>query len=747
MLNTHLVKLCGLVALGCLCGQTAAAGDWPNWRGPAQNRISNEKNLPAKWSPKGENLLWSNPQLGSRSTPVVLGNRLYTICRDQPSTKLEGEKVVCADAATGKILWENKFNVYLSDVPDTRLGWSSCTVDPNTGKVYALGVCGLFQCIDGATGKTLWSHSLAEKFGLLSTYGGRTNVPVIVDDLVLISSIVIGWDKMAKPAHRFMAFDKSTGVIQWFNGTRISPYDTTYSTPTVATIGNQRALIFGSGDGAVWAFQPLTGRQIWKYQVSKRGLNVSPLVHNNRVFTGHSEENLGDNTMGSLVSIDATGKDDLSGTDKVLWKVKQKMVGKSSPLMIDGKLYAVEDSAGLMIIDPKTGKQLYRKKLGTVQRSTPLFADGKLYITTANGRVYTLAPDGDKVKILHKDRLPSGEECHGSPIAAHGRVYIPTSSNLYCIGDKEKIKDIEPLRIPERPLSVVSPQARASQIQLVPAEVLITSGSTQPFRVRKFDESGQRYPGGSIKAVFSIEGSGTIDAKTGIFTAPANAGHTHAIITAKVGDLTSQARIRMVPPLPWKFDFDDGNVPITWIGGRVRHIAIDGTDKDGGGKILQKRTEVPTRPGQTTKLGTRSRTWFGPDTLSNYTVQADFKGQDNAGKIPDGGLIAQRYTLSLMGAAQELHLISWVTHDKRTARRIPFAWKPEVWYRMKFSAAVEDGKAVLRGKVWPRDEKEPVVWTVEMTDERPNLTGSPGMFGNARDALLFIDNISVTPNS
>jgi hypothetical protein len=149
---------------------------------------------------------------------------------------------------------------------------------------------------------------------------------------------------------------------------------------------------------------------------------------------------------------------------------------------------------------------------------------------------------------------------------------------------------------------------------------------------------------------------------------------------------------------------------------------------------------------QTTKLGTRSRTWFGPDSLSNYTVQADFKGQDNDGKMPDGGLIAQRYTLSLMGAAQELHLISWVTHDKRTARRIPFAWKPEVWYRMKLRAAIEDGKAVLKGKVWPRDKDEPAEWTVEMVDERPNLVGSPGMFGNARDALLFIDNISVTPN-
>ena len=91
--------------------------------------------------------------------------KLYTLARSEPGTPKEGEKVICADAATGKLLWENKFNVYLSDVPNTRVGWSCCVGDPTTGRVYALGVCGYFQCLDGETGKTLWSHSLSEEYG------------------------------------------------------------------------------------------------------------------------------------------------------------------------------------------------------------------------------------------------------------------------------------------------------------------------------------------------------------------------------------------------------------------------------------------------------------------------------------------------------------------------------------------------------------------------------------------------------
>ncbi len=70
-----------------------------------------------------------------------------------------------------------------------------------------------------------------------------------------------------------------------------------------------------------------------------------------------------------------------------------------------------------------------------------------------------------------------------------------------------------------------------------------------------------------------------------------------------------------------------------------------------------------------------------------------------------------------------------------------------MWYTIKLRAAVEDGKAVLRGKVWPREEKEPAAWTLEATDEAGNFVGSPGLWGNASDAEIFYDNILVTPNS
>ncbi|MEX2560833.1 MAG: PQQ-binding-like beta-propeller repeat protein, partial [Pirellulales bacterium] len=411
--------------------------DWPSWRGPEQNGISRETGLIDSWDPRrGTNVVWKKPELATRSTPIVMHGKLYVLCRHEPDTPRDAEKLVCADAATGEILWENVFNVFLSDVPPERVGWSNCAGDPTTGRVYALGVCGLFLCIDGETGQTIWSRSLSEEFGLLSTYGGRTNTPVIFEDLVIISAVMTNWGELALPAHRFLAFNKNTGEVVWFNGTRLRPDDTTYSTPALAVLAGQAAMVFGSGDGAVWAFQPRTGVPIWSYRLSIRGLNVSPIVEGDTVYMAQSEENRDGNTMGAFVAIDGSKAGDVTESGE-LWRVKQVMVGKSSPLLVDGRLYALDDANVVYIIDPATGKQIGRTRLtGTITRASPVYADGKIYACTTTVW-HVLEPAERGAEVVHRQRFPQGEEVHGSPIVSHGRIYLPTTGNMYCLGSDD----------------------------------------------------------------------------------------------------------------------------------------------------------------------------------------------------------------------------------------------------------------------------------------------------------------------
>ena len=78
----------------------------------------------------------------------------------------------------------------------------------------------------------------------------------------ITSAVMTNWGDLSRPAHRFIAFNKHTGEPVWLNGTRLLPDDTTYSTPILTTFNGQSAMVFGSGDGSVWALQPRTGQPI-----------------------------------------------------------------------------------------------------------------------------------------------------------------------------------------------------------------------------------------------------------------------------------------------------------------------------------------------------------------------------------------------------------------------------------------------------------------------------------------------------
>ncbi len=572
---------------------------------------------------------------------------------------------------------------------------------------------------------------------MLSTYGGRTNTPVIFEDLVIVSGITTGWDSTARPAHRFLAFDKNRAQLVWIQQTRLFPEDTNYSTPFIGVVNGEAQLVVGAGDGSVYAFQPRTGKILWKFNLSKRGINASPLVANNMVYIGHSEENLHDTTMGALVAVDATGSGDVSASAE-RWRLNAVAIGRSSPLLVDGRIYAVDDSAGLNVLDAATGKPIgKRTKLGTSMKASLIYADGKIFANTIGGLCYVLRPTPSGVETVQRVRFPTGVECVGSPAVSDGRILIATTEALYCFGtnDQPPQKEYQAQPLPETPGEDNPDQV--AQVQLIPAEALMEPGERLTFEVRTYNARGVRIKSDK-PATFEVVGPATLASinAQGEFQAgdiQSEAPHQAVTVEASVGGVAGVARVRLVPPLPWKFDFSDHKVPVTWIGAPFRYVPgeVDGEP------VLTKITTIPK--------GTRSQAWMGPTDLRDYTIQADFLAGTVENKQPDMGLIAQRYTLDLMGAQQQLQIRSWPS-QLRMARSTPFAWKPGIWYTLKFQAAVEDGKAILRAKVWERASTEPADWTLVATDDTPSINGSPGLFGNATNGEIAVDNVSVLSN-
>ena len=726
----NLLSINSYFLLAFLLLAPTASSDWAEWRGPERDGISLEKNLPTHWSPAGQNLAWKAPY-GGRSAPIVMGDRVY-LQNTSGKGELEQERIMAFDANNGKLLWEHPFNVYLSDVPPHRVGWASPVGDPATGNVYVFGVGGHLLGLN-RDGKVLWERSLGEDFGLLTTHGGRTVSPIIDGDLVILSGVTFGWGPHARGAHRFIAFDKKTGETIWVSAPGGRPYDTTYAPPIIANVNGTRLLIQGASDGVVYAIKPQTGEPVWKYEISKRGLNTGVVIHGTDAILTHSEENLDSNEMGMMVAVDAGSKGEIK-KDQIKWRAYGWQGGFSSPVLDGDRLYQVDNGANLAAFDVTNGKQLWLKNLGTIQKASPVLADGKLYVGTENGKFFIIKPSATGAEILDEDQLGTEalpEAIIASPAISNGRVYVVSDSNLYAIGKKHNavVRQAAPVE------GIPNPNRPATHVQVVPTELILKPGDKVNFRVRLFDEQG-KFIREEPAATWSLDQlKGTING--GQFVAGNDAVAQAGLVKATVGGITGAAGVRVFPPLPWSENFDGfavNTIPPAWVNSTpkfsVREVA--------GNKVLVKTTEGSS-------LASRARAYFGPSDLSNYTVEGDVFATQKRRQQGDAGMIAQRYVLTLYGNSQMLHLEPWQPEIKRTVT-IPFAWKQDTWYRMKLEVEnLPDGKTRARGKVWLASEPEPAAWMIERIDPIPNRQGAPGIFGNAL-AEIYFDNLKIYKN-
>jgi outer membrane protein assembly factor BamB len=724
-----------------------SGSDWADWRGPTRDGISQEKNLPEKWSPQGENLLWKMPY-GGRSSPIVMNGRVFMFNSAGEGETLQ-ERVLCLDAETGKKLWEYRFNIYSTDVPPRRIAWSSPAGDPTTGNVYVFGATAELVALSN-DGKHLWSRSLTDEYGAWTTHGGRTVSPIIEGDLVIVSTVTDGFADLLMRRHRYYAFDKRTGECVWISTPGERPFDTTYSTPVVATIDGTRMLIAGGGDGSVSAMKVNTGERVWRYPMSKRGINPGVVIKGNIAYVTHQEENLDTSAMGHLAAIDATAKGLInkeSNKDKIKFAINNYQLGPSSPVIDGNRLYHVDAGANLFSFDTNTGEHIWTENLGTIQKASPVFADGKLYVGTENGKFFIIKPGPKGCERLDEDELEPGakiddknvdgdeliasnEQILSAVAVSRGRIYLVSTKNIYAIG-KKKNPDLPPVldKVDTAPAG-----AAVAHVQVAPVDLVIEPGETAKFKVRLFDDHG-RFIREESNVTFALEGlKGT--SQNNQFTPAADAGSQAGTLKATIGVVSGISRIRVVKSLPFTEDFSGIAVdapPPYWLNTIGKYVVRD----LGNNKVLVKKADTPAFK--------RTRSHFGPFDASNYTIEADVRAIEKRRQMGDVGVVAQRYELVLFGNKQMIELRSWQIEPKH-ARSEKFEWKADTWYRLKLQVqSLPDGKTHTRGKAWPASEQEPAQWTIEWIDPIGNRHGSAGVFADNSNEVFF-DNIKITSN-
>jgi hypothetical protein len=548
----------------------------------------------------------------------------------------------------------------------------------------------------------------------------------------MVSGPTEGWGDTAPRSHRFLAFDKKTGVCVYVVKPGQRPYDTDYSPPISAVVNGTRLIISGGGDGAIHAMKFQTGEHVWSFFMSKRSINTGVVLKGTTAFVSHSEENLNTNTMGLLAALDATAKGQI-GKDQIKWAVEGWQGGYSSPVIDGERLYQIDNGANLFAVDINTGKTLWQFNLGTIQKASPVYADGKIYVGSENGRFFILKPGPDKCEVLDEDQL--GTE--GAPEAiiagvavSRGRVYLATDQAVYCIGKKTTgtLYNREPV------VTTAAAGATPTYVQVFPTELTIKPGESVRFHARLFDEHGLFIR--EEQAQWSLNQLKGEVKPDGTFTASSDNSQQAGTIKATVGQLSGQARLRVIAPLPMTEDFESfavDSVPPAWINVGGKYVVRDLE----GNKVLVKQPNPP--------IFKRGRAFIGSSDMKDYTIQADVRAALKRRQMGDAGIVAQRYTLVLFGNDQRMELNDWQPETQR-ALKTHFDWKPDTWYRLKLEVhTMPDGKVRVRAKAWPASEAEPEKWLLEEIDSLPNYQGSPGIFADAPNEVYF-DNIKVTPN-
>jgi outer membrane protein assembly factor BamB len=400
------------------------AENWPQWRGPALNGVSLEKNLPVKWNTQ-ENVTWKLAMPGlSGSTPIIWGDRIFL-------NVAEGDNLSfwCVDRNKAEVLWKRPLGGGNVKMRKQNMSSPSPVTDGKT--VYVMTGTGVLKGFDFA-GKELWSRDIQKDYGSFGLNWGYASSPLLHNGALFVP--VLHGMKTDDPSY-LLRIDTKTGKTIWkvdrpTKAIRESP--DAYITPALLKYGNSVEIVITGGD-CVTGHDPATGKELWRSE----GLNpdnnpfyrivASPIVYDGIIYAP--------TRVKPLLALKAGGRGDITNSHR-LWAFQN---GPDVPTPVtDGKyFYSIDDRGVVWCLDAKTGQPIYgpqRIKSGTYSAS-PVLADGKIYITNEDG-LTTVIKAGPQFEVLSENDM--GDYCLSSVSISDGQLFIRTTQHLYCIGKRVK---------------------------------------------------------------------------------------------------------------------------------------------------------------------------------------------------------------------------------------------------------------------------------------------------------------------
>jgi outer membrane protein assembly factor BamB len=398
-------------------GLSAAAGDWPQWRGPYRNGHAASNEPPVATLPQTLAPRWKIPIGGGHSSPVVAGGKVLY------ADESEGQEVAhLLDAATGGELWRT---AYARAYADEWGAGPRSTPFLDGDRAYVLSCRGEFRCLRLADGRELWRASFEQDFGVkfIGSRGAEGTAARRGNN----GSGVIDGDRLVLPVGSprdasLVCFDKRTGRVLW----KVGNDEAAYSSPLVATLAGVRQVVAFTADALLGA-DLAEGRLLWRLPLrtdAKRHAATPVIVGDRVVVNSH--------TLGLLCFNIASDTGRWQATPA--WARKDLRINLATPVLVDGHLYSPGANRDYICVEADTGRLRWAQAgFGGSRRdhASTMAVGSRLLVLTDTGTLLLLEADPDK--YIERGRLQVCGNTWASPALADGRLYVRDARQLLCV--------------------------------------------------------------------------------------------------------------------------------------------------------------------------------------------------------------------------------------------------------------------------------------------------------------------------
>ena len=375
---------------------SSVAGDWPRFRGPDFTGISKESVNPEAIA-SGVTSVWKAKIGTGFSSLAVADGRVYTMGNENAT-----DTVWCLDAKTGEEIWKHSYPEELK--PNLYEGGPNATPTVAEDCVYTLSKTGKAFCFDAAKGTVIWEKDVAEMTGAKKPEWGYAGAPLVLGDLVIYNVGTSG-----------TALNKKSGELKWKTGAD----NAGYSAPLPFKQGSEQLVLIMTAKEAL-AFKPANGEVAWSHPwKTSYDINAAdPIVSGDKVFVSSGYNH------GAAV-LDISG-----GKSTVVWENKNLRNQFSSSVLWEGHLYGVDDNQ-LRCVDFATGDVKWTDKV--TGKGTVFIADGKLVALSEKGELIIADATPQEFKALARAQILGGK-CWTLPALADGKLYARNAKgDLVCV--------------------------------------------------------------------------------------------------------------------------------------------------------------------------------------------------------------------------------------------------------------------------------------------------------------------------